>query len=65
MCFEEEGQSAKKSYPAAKLELLVAVMGGGKGNPFLQYTPKGSSWIMKTLMQLRRRIGKHLNVQEE
>ena len=27
--------------------------------------PKGSSWVMKTLMQLRRRIGKHQHVQEE
>ena len=38
---------------------------GGKGPPFLQYMPKGSSWVMQTLMQLRRRIGKHQNVQEE
>ena len=61
----EEGQSATNRTPAAsKSELLVAVK-GGKGRPLLQYMPKGASWVMKTLMQLRRRIGKHQNVQEE
>ena len=76
----QEGQSAK-SDPAANFELLVAVkwrerstipyilslpFTDGKVHHSLYFmTHEKGSWVMKTLMQLHRRIGKHQNVLEE
>ena len=46
----KEGSGAK-SDPGSKIRAVGRCDGGGKGTPFLHFTPKGSSWDTHTMLQ--------------